>query len=209
LPVGLRLDYFKPESNRALREKIRLVFLGRLVYLKGGLMMIDIFNKLFKVNPDLELVMIGEGEEREKIEKKINAYNIVDKVSLKGALSQDQIIKEFKEGSIFIYPGMFDPFFKAGDTQGLVVQEAQAMELPVVCSDIGGIKYGMIDGETGFLVNEGDIDGFVEKIQLLIDQPELRVKMGNAGREFVKKHFDSKVIGDKLMSVYNQLLDAK
>lgn len=80
------------------------------------------------------------------------------------------------------------------------------MELPVVCSDIGGIKYGLKEDETGFLVQEGNVDGFVEKIQLLIDQPDLRIKMGKAGREFVKKHFDSKVIGDQLMSVFTEIL---
>ena len=168
--------------------------------------MVEIFRRLFDKYHDLELVMIGDGEKREEIEDKIKADGLADSVFLKGALSQDQIIDELKIADIYVYPGLFDPIFKAGDTQGLVVQEAQALELPVVCSDIGGIKYGMVDGETGFLVEEGDVDGFVEKIQLLIDQPDLRLKMGKAGREYVKKHFDSKVIGDQLMSVYTEIL---
>lgn len=205
IPVGLSLDYFKPESQ--LNTKVRLVFLGRLVYLKGGLLMVEVFHRLSQKNPQLELVMIGEGEKRKEIENKINEYSLTDSVFLRGGLSQDQVINEFKSSSIYVYPGLFDPFFKAGDTQGLVVQEAQAMELPVVCSDIGGIKYGMVNGETGFLVDEGDIDGFVDKIQLLIDQPELRLKMGKAGRDFVKKHFDSKLIGDLLMEVYSETLN--
>ncbi|WP_439490598.1 glycosyltransferase family 4 protein [Algoriphagus sp.] len=204
IPVGLSLDYFKLEN--LLTTKVRLVFLGRLVYLKGGLLMVEIFHRLSQNNSGLELVMIGDGDEREKIESKIKDYDLTDSVFLKGALSQDQVINELMLSSIYVYPGLFDPFFKAGDTQGLVVQEAQAMELPVVCSDIGGIKYGMVDGETGFLVYEGDVDGFVDKIQLLIDQPELRLKMGKAGRDFVKKHFDSKVIGDQLMAVYSEIL---
>ncbi|GAB2633351.1 glycosyltransferase family 4 protein [Belliella aquatica] len=204
IPVGLSLDYFKPEYQ--LATKVRLVFLGRLVYLKGGLLMVEIFHRLSKKYPQLELVMIGEGEKRNEIENKINEYGLTDSVFLKGALSQDQVINELKLSSIYVYPGLIDPFFKAGETQGLVLQEAQAMELPVVCSDIGGIKYGMVDGETGFLVNEGDVDGFAEKIQLLIDQPELRRKMGKSGRDFVKKHFDSKVIGDQLITVYTEIL---
>jgi colanic acid/amylovoran biosynthesis glycosyltransferase len=154
------------------------------------------------------LVLIGDGEKKNEIENKIKEYGLNDAVFLKGALSQDQVIAEFNSSSIFVYPGLFDPFFKAGDTQGLVVQEAQAMELPVVCSDVGGIKYGMVDGETGFLVDEGDVDVFVEKIQFLLDNPEERLKMGKAGREFVKRHFDSKVIGDQLMSVYTEIMHA-
>lgn len=205
IPVGLSLDYFKP--NRQINSQVRLVFLGRLVYLKGGLLMVEIFHKLSQKNPGLELVMIGDGEQMKELEKKINDYSLRNCSFLRGALSQDQVIIEFQSASIYVYPGLFDPYFEAGDTQGLVVQEAQAMELPVVCSDIGGIKYGMVDGETGFLVNEGYVDGFVEKIQLLINQPELRLKMGKAGRKFVKKHFDSKVIGDQLMEAYSEILN--
>ncbi|MEX2512906.1 MAG: glycosyltransferase family 4 protein [Cyclobacteriaceae bacterium] len=206
VPVGLNLAYFKPNERDLEKIKIRIIFLGRLVHLKGGLLMIDIFYRLSKNNSSLELVIIGDGEKRNKIENKIKEYGLVDSVVLKGALSQDQVISEFKSSSIYVYPGLFDPFFQSGDTQGLVVQEAQAMELPVVCSDIGGIKYGMVDGETGILVGERDIDGFVEKIQMLLDNPELRRKMGKAGREFVQKNFDSKVIGDRLIGVYQNIL---
>lgn len=207
LPVGLSLSYFKPLSNPLSKPKVKLVFLGRLVYLKGGLFMIDIFRSLLTTNPDLELVMIGDGEEKEEIENKIIEYGLSGSILLKGALTQDRIIDEFNSASIYVYPGRYDSHFQAGDTQGLVIQEAQAMELPVVCSDIGGIKYGIRDGETGFLVNEGDLVGFVDKIQTLINNSYLRVKMGKAGRQFVEKHFDSKVIGDKLMASYSEVLN--
>lgn len=206
LPVGLNIDYFKPDSNQSLGEKVRLVFLGRMVYLKGGLIMIEIFHRLIRRNPDLKLIMIGDGEKKEEIEVKVKTYGLENSVQIKGTLSQDQIIDEFKGASIYVYPGLLDPFFKGGDTQGLVVQEAQAMELPVVCSDVGGVKYGMIEGKTGFLVKEGDIDGFLEKIQFLIDHQEERIKMGKAGRSFVKEKFDSKVIGDQLEKVYYEVL---
>lgn len=204
IPVGLSLDYFKPDCG--LNNKVRLIFLGRLVYLKGGLIMIKIFYRLFLKNPYLELVIIGDGEQRDEIEIEIKAYGLENFIFLKGALSQDNIIDEMKSASIFVYPGLTDPIFKAGDTQGLVIQEAQSMELPVVCSDVGGVKYGLIEGKTGFLVKEGDIEGFVERIQYLIDHPEVRIKMGKAGRSFVKQKFDSKVIGDQLEKLYYEVL---
>lgn len=206
LPVGLSSSYFKPTRNTISNSKVRLIFLGRLVHLKGGLLMIDIFQRLLRDNPELELIMIGNGEERDEIEKKVKDNGLSDSIFLKGALSQENIIDEFNSGSIYVYPGLFDPYFQAGDTQGLVVQEAQAMELPVVCSDIGGIKFGLRDGETGFLIDEGDVDGFVEKIQILILDQKLREKMGRAGREYVLKYFDSKVIGDQLMKIYSEVL---
>ncbi|WP_373399090.1 glycosyltransferase [Algoriphagus halophilus] len=95
LPVGLSLDYFKPESNLSLKQKVRIVFLGRIVYLKGGLIMVEIFHRLFRKNPGLELIMIGDGEKREEIESLVKTYGIENSVQIKGALSQDQIIDEF------------------------------------------------------------------------------------------------------------------
>jgi Glycosyltransferase len=206
IPVGLSSEYFKPEKKS--NQKLRIVFLGRLVYLKGGSIMIEIFRRLSENNDGLELLIIGDGEGRAVIEKLIMKYDLGEAVFLKGALSQDQILNEFNSCSIYVYPGLKDPFFKAGDTQGLVVQEAQAMELPVVCSDVGGVKYGMVDEVTGYLVKEGDIEGFVKKIQFLIDHPEIRFKMGKAGRSFVKEKFDSKVIGNQLVEVYHGVLQS-
>lgn len=206
IPVGLNLNYFRTKINSTFKHKIQLLFLGRLVYLKGGLLMIEIFRRLLVRNPDLELIMIGDGEQKEKIISKVIDYRLGNSVLIKGSLSQNEIIEELDSSSIYVYPGLIDPYFKAGDTQCLVVQEAQSMELPVVCSDVGGVKYGLIEEETGFLVKEGDIDGFVERIQYLIDHPEERIKMGKAGRSFVKQKFDSKVIGDQLERLYYEVL---
>src|SRR5690606_20694081 len=103
---------------------------------------------------------------------------------------------------IFLFPGIHDPDSGRCETQGLVVQEAQAMEIPVIVSDVGGIKYGMIDGVTGFVVREGDVEGFVRKIKQLVFDPGLRNKMGRAGRMFVVERYDNRVLGKKLEEIY-------
>jgi colanic acid/amylovoran biosynthesis glycosyltransferase len=59
------------------------------------------------------------------------------------------------------------------------------MELPVVASDLGGVSEGLVDGETGYLVTERDIEGITRFIRLLHDDPERRGMMGRAGRAFV------------------------
>ena len=86
---------------------------------------------------------------------------------------------------LFVFPGIHDKHGRA-ETQGLVLQEAQAMELPVIVSDVGGMKYGMINDITGFVVEEKNIAGFVDKIELLIADKELRKEMGKQGRMVLK-----------------------
>ncbi|WP_353955670.1 glycosyltransferase family 4 protein [uncultured Algoriphagus sp.] len=206
IPVGLDCSYFS-SFNKNYREGISILFVGRLVFWKGPQLALEIFKSLSILRPDIQLNMIGDGDLKMKLLDEINKNNMGNQVRLLGALSQDEIIRYMDSSDIFLYPAKYETSSGAVDTQGLVIQEAQAMELPVICSDVGGIKYGMVDGETGFLVKEGDIDGFLEKIQLLIDQSDLREKMGKAGRAFVKKYFDSKVIGDQLESVYAEVLN--
>ncbi len=60
----------------------------------------------------------------------------------------------------------------------------------------------MIDGETGYVVQASDISGFADKILTLANDPGLRKRMGLAGRQFVEKNYDSKVLNKKLLSIY-------
>jgi colanic acid/amylovoran biosynthesis glycosyltransferase len=76
------------------------------------------------------------------------------------------------------------------------------MQLPVIISDAGGMKEGVIDGVTGFVVPENDINGFVEKIELLANDPDLRKRMGEAGRNFVVENYDINKLNEKLMQIY-------
>lgn len=207
IPVGLDSNYFRNQSENKETGEIRIIFIGRLVFLKGADLMIEIFSHIHAKFPNSRLVLIGGGELMENISKLIDMIGIRDSVELKGALNQDEIKNELSSGDVFVYPGKTDKIFGASDTQGLVVQEAQSFNLPVVCSDVGGIRFGMVDGETGFLVKENDLKGFVDKITYLIENPEIRKRMGQAGRDFVKKNFDSAVVGQKLMNVYQTVLN--
>jgi colanic acid/amylovoran biosynthesis glycosyltransferase len=153
----------------------------------------------------LKLVIIGEGILRSTLEELIMEYNISDKVILKGAMSQLEIKEEMNAACMLLMPGIIDSKTQNVETQGLVIQEAQAMELPVVISDVGGMKYGVLEGKSGFVIKEADIIGFANIIEQLILDPVTANKMGVAGREFVIANYDNKVINDKLLAIYNSI----
>ena len=76
------------------------------------------------------------------------------------------------------------------DTTPLSLREAELMRNPVVATNVAGIPEAIIDGVTGFLVEAGNHEQYIEKLKLLLDDKELRKQMGEAGRKFVEKKFN-------------------
>jgi colanic acid/amylovoran biosynthesis glycosyltransferase len=205
LPVGLNTRKFKKLGVKKDKH-FTILFVGRLIELKGPHLAIEIFNALISRGyQDIRLKIVGEGNLRSQLQNTIRQYDLKEKVSLTGPLVQDQVIKHMETSDILILPGIYDKTGRA-ETQGLVIQEAQAMELPVIVSDVGGMKYGLLDGQTGFIVKERDIEGFADKIEILMINETLKIDMGRKGRQFVMENYDSKRLGMKLEKLYTEYI---
>jgi colanic acid/amylovoran biosynthesis glycosyltransferase len=87
--------------------------------------------------------------------------------------------------------------------QGLVLQEAQASGLPVIATRHGALPEGMLDGRSGFLVPERDIAAMAEKLDHLIDHPELWPAFGRCGREFAANRYDIRHLNRELAGIYS------
>lgn len=204
LPVGLDTSDFYPVKRSG--DSFQLLFVGRLIPLKAPDLILEIIRKLIvKGHTNIKLTMVGDGELRGNINEYIRQYKLEPYVLLKGALSQEEVRDILNYTDVFVMPGIYDRNERA-ETQGLVIQEAQAMEVPVIVSDAGGMKYGVLDGETGFVVKEKDIEGFVKKIEILLTDKVMGKNMGKRGREFIVENYDSKVLGDQLEKLYLDIL---
>jgi len=207
LPVGLDTSLFqnKKKDCGSTSQKFKVVYCGRLIKLKGADVAVTILAELYyRGLNNLVLNIIGDGELKAEIEETIDRAGLDEVIFLKGTLTQEEIIENFETSNVFLLPGIMNPVDGRCEAQGLVIQEAQAMELPVVVSDVGGMKYGLIPNETGFVVKENDIKGFADVIQTLIENPDLARKMGKKGRDFVVKNYDSKVLCQQLLAIYNK-----
>ena len=80
------------------------------------------------------------------------------------------------------------------------------MELPVIVSNVGGVSEGMVDGQTGFLLEEKNIEKIAEKIVYLYSNPEERLKMGKAGRAFVEDKYSILLSTKQLITYYNDII---
>lgn len=202
LPVGVNLELFKRKiKSQKNNAEIRLLFIGRLIKLKGPDLFIRICRLLKeKFQLKFKAKVIGDGILLDDLQNLIDEFKLNDSVVLCGSLTQERIIGEMEEADIFVLPGIYDE--GKGEAQGLVIQEAQAMNLPVLISDVGGMPEGIIDGISGFVLPENDLEAFAGKTVWLANNREKRKEMGQAGRKFVSEHYDIEKLNHQLLALY-------
>jgi colanic acid/amylovoran biosynthesis glycosyltransferase len=201
LPVGLNIEHF----TRGISfpdVPFRLLFVGRLVPLKAPDFFVRICKELVtRKQIKFRALIVGDGELRQELEQQITNLGLNSVIELAGAKTQEEIKTYMANSDVFILPGITDN--GRAETQGLVIQEAQAMKLPVIVSDAGGMKEGVLDVVTGFVLPQNDLYGFVDKIEQLALDNNLRETMGAAGRKFIERAYDSKILNEKLLSIYD------
>jgi len=211
LPVGLSIDKFlyKEKTIRA-GETIRILTVARLVEKKGLEYSIRAAAKISckYSHYKIKYKIAGDGPLKNKLKSLILELGMEDKIKLLGWCHQNEVRKLFEESHIFVLASVTA---KNGDQegQGLVLQEAQAAGLPVVSTLHNGIPDGVINSKSGFLVPERDIDALAEKLEYLIKHPEVWPKMGQAGRKFVEKNYNINTLNNKLVEIYQKLLNGQ
>ncbi len=209
LPVGLDTNLFTPHRpQNIIKERIKIIFVGRLIEFKAPDLIVLICNELKNRGISFEMTIIGFGKMYDQVNQMITENNLTNYIQLRGGLTQEQIILMMDESNVFLYPGIYDQHGRA-ENQGLVVQEAQSMKLPVIVSDAGGTCEGVLDGITGFVVKEKDIIGYANVIEHIVKHPDLCETMGKKAREFVQENFDSKILGKLLDEIYSQTIEQK
>ncbi len=207
IPVGLDTAKFKPKASTIRYNKsdsFNIIFCGRLIELKGpefAILTMEFLRDNIQLD-NITLTIAGSGPLKSKMILLVKKLGLQDKVKFVGSVSQEQLIHLLDQAHLFFLPGVADPVSGRSETQGLVIQEAQAMGVPVLISDAGGMRYGMIHNETGFCVEQKNISEFAKAINLLIENEDLRQTMGKSGRNFVSKNYDIKIIIDQLEKVY-------
>jgi colanic acid/amylovoran biosynthesis glycosyltransferase len=209
LPVGVntrKLAFTKrqPESD----GEIVILSVGRLVEVKGIEYSIRAIAQIVLKFPNIQYQIAGDGPLREQLRDLSEQLGISEHVKLLGARTTEQVANLYNNAHIFILSGIVGQD-GAEEGQGLVLLEAQAAELPVIASRVGGIPESVVDGESGFLVPERDVEALAEKLIYLIEHPEIWPEMGRAGRAYVEANYDINKLNDRLVDIYQELSDGK
>jgi glycosyltransferase involved in cell wall biosynthesis len=204
--VGLDPAHFETNTRRPvlyqhLQAGARIGFVGRLVPEKGVLDLLEAFLPL--VNRAY-LIFIGEGPLRDVICRKAEAAGCAKLVVLAGFVPYQDIPSYLKGLDILVLPSRTTPQWK--EQFGHVLVEAMLAGVPVVGSDSGAIPETI--GAAGLVFPEGDIPTLQSYLIHLIEHPEERQRLAEAGRRRALAHFSDTAIGQATLNVYRQVLRA-
>ena len=185
------------------KETICLGIIGRIIPWKGQETFLDAFEKASKVEPHVRALIVGSdpdsnGSYLKLLHEKVRQLGIQDKVHFVGW--QKEIQPYLAAMDIVVHASLSPEAF------GLVIAEAMAEGKPVVASDAGGVPELIQDHVTGLLVPPKDPERLSKALLELIQNPGLSARIGEAGRNYVLKHFDMRENSRKIVRIYRTLL---
>lgn len=206
IPTGIDLEPYRLADGKKLRaskgwqaDKV-LVSTGRLAQEKNWPTLLMAAQKVYRKHPDLRVVLIGDGPEKNTLQKLAAELGIAERVTFTGNLPFSDVVVYLKAADIF-------GFASVTETQGLVTMEALAAGLPVVAVDASGTRDIVDNGKQGFLV-PNDPDALADSISRLLESPERMQKFQSKALEKAKS-FALENCTEQLVNVYEQAIQDK
>ncbi|MEA2498701.1 MAG: hypothetical protein QOH26_1106 [Actinomycetota bacterium] len=201
IPLGFDLSELLSAQgpSGALRRSVGIGADVCLVGIVGRLAPIKDHSTMLRAiasTPSVHLAVVGDGEERGAIEREVRDLGLTERVHFTGWRSE-----------IAEVMGDLDIVALTSRNEGTPVSliEASAAARPVVATDVGGVRFVVQDGETGFVCPAGDPASISKRLAELAEAPELRARMGEAGRRFVRDRFGSGRLVRDIAALYAEL----
>ena len=198
-------EKFSPAGNeerQALRKelsvdgKIVINFTGRIVRRKGLDLLLNAFSEDEKLLSSSVIIVAGTGPDEDRIKRLSSKIGILEKVRFLG--QTNEVERYLNASDIFVLPS-----FSEGMPNSLL--EAMACGLPVIASKIGGVVDVVEDGRSGILFEPGDISGLASAMVRLLNDNELRLKLGAEARKRIVDSFSIDMIADEYIRLYERL----
>jgi glycosyltransferase involved in cell wall biosynthesis len=194
---GVDVENFHP--NPGLRSQDKFIITpgaSRVTSRKGLNYLIEAVNRLAKKHPNISLKIMGDGSDKNNLEKLSQDLGIKDKVEFLGRIPKEETASYYQEASVFVLPSLNEGMSNA-------LLEALSSGLPIIATDTGGTKELVSEGENGFIIKMKDAQDIAEKIEKLIIDPELRTKMGQKSRKKAEE-LSWKKVADKYLELYEK-----
>lgn len=177
---------------------IILLFMSRFVAGKGIMELLDAFNKIRMLHPELSLHLAGDGSEKIAVEKKISELNLQKNVKLPGYIKGKEKAQELVNADIFILPS-----YSEGCPISLL--EAMAAGLPVITTAVGGIPDIITEGENGILLANHTSSEIERGIKKMLGSEIERRKIGELNKKIAWENYESKFVTSKIEKIYSQV----
>jgi D-inositol-3-phosphate glycosyltransferase len=211
IPCGVDLGLFQPTDKEKARLELGLskhskilLFVGRIEPFKG----IDIILRTLAClggGGDLHLLIVGgdtgSDGELSRLRSLASELSIEEMVTFWGTVEHERLPLLYNAADICVIASYHESF-------GLVAVEALASGIPVVAPRVGGLSTVITDGETGYLIDNRSSEAFTWHLQRLLDDDELRQRMGHAARPSVMK-YAWPIVAHQVLSVYEELTTAQ
>ncbi len=203
IPNGVEPPTATAMTGAAVRQHLRLPpdafiagYVGRLAVQKRVNDLVWAVETLRQIRPQFHLVLIGEGPERDRLERFAESIGCRENVHFLG----------HREDAAAWLPG-FDTFCLASSFEGMSnsLMEAMSLGLPVVASDIPANRELVTHEQTGLLVKLGDGVGFMQFFRRLMDEPDLGPRLGAAAKQRMQDHFSVAKMVERYVDLYHSL----
>jgi len=188
------------ERKGQLSDAGEIIFVGRLVERKGVKYLIEAIARIKDEIPH-RLIIIGDGPERETLERLAQDLGLEERVTFTGRISDGDLYRYYERCSFLVLPAVYD---KKGDIEGLgvVLIEAMSYNKPVIASNAGGITDVVENGVNGLLVPPGDSAALAQAIKTLATDDMLRKEMGSKAKVIIDERFNWDKIVHELITLY-------
>jgi len=203
-PVWLKEKIRLRKQLSLPQNKVIVVFCGRLVKRKGLIYLLKGWKQFSHLTKKALLLIIGSGENQpDSVEDELKNFVKKQRISniwFLGNKKREEVVKLLKTGDIFVYPSIHP------EGTALSILEAMSCGLPVVGTEIGGIKKLVIDNKNGFLVEKKNSNELIKKVLFLIANRNARIKFGKEGRKLVLKEYTNDKVAKMYFNYFKDLI---
>jgi glycosyltransferase involved in cell wall biosynthesis len=186
IPCGVDVSRFTPGTPR---DGFNVISVARFAEKKGSLKSIQAFKILLRDFPNAQLRMVGDGPLWEEAKEYVSKHGLSRNIHFLGAMGQSDYLPLLQESNVFIQHSVLTP---SGDSEGtpVAILEASACGLAICSTRHAGIPDAVIEGKTGLLVDEHDVEGMASALKEFAANLEKTRLMGVAAREHMEEHYD-------------------
>ena len=194
------------EQHGLSGDKLTVLAVGQFIDRKGRWAFLEAASLVLETNPDIQFIWMAPELPGARDTTAIKKMQLND--SFKLILSADvgsnreQILRFFRIANIFALPSLVEGL-------PIALLEAMALGIPSISTNVNGIPEAIRDGETGILIEAGDSKALAYAIDRLATDADLRTRLSAAGREYVLKHFDERVVAKMVLQCYEASFDHK
>lgn len=181
--LGVDSSVFKPRHERGRDGDFRVICVGRLAPVKAQQILISACARLVSAGWKINLHLVGSGPDLKRLQQFAKTSGMENNVIFEGPRNQDEVIALYGQSDVFALASF-------GEGVPVVLMEAMAMEIPCVATWVNGVPELIRNDREGLLVAPSDVEGLAQAIEQLLKSPELRQRLGAAGRQQVLQRYE-------------------